>query len=199
MKLKELRESLAVTSLHSSAISDLSKPENVAQLNVIINRAVKKIYMDLAIDEDVSRYYPVVDKTEYDLPEDFMREITALDIYGDDIPINKDDSEDSLFINGTEYIYIPELFVGTSVDLIYLASPEKVSEDDDRIPLGPQYEEALSLYVAYLANELINGAPNWEHQSFLTKYKNEINNLISAGLVPQSRVVNQKIRYKGFV
>ena len=204
MKLIELIEDLQLTQLHGLAVShvDANDPDKTAhrkkQIILWINKSVSKIYREFNMNQKVYSFNKKSGIPSYTMPEDYMNvfEINVLDKI---VPINRDDRPDSMFTPKPFTIDIPEIYNGNKIHVGYFAKAPKLVNDNDIVPLEDQYMIALMLYVAYLANELIKGSPNWEHQSYLTKYNTEVNSIRSEGLAPHTGIMNRKIYQKGFV
>jgi len=201
MKASELTKYLQMSSLRTLSVGSSSKKteEHNGQILAWINRAIQKIYNDLNLAQVAVRIDGEEDKYLYDLPEDYMMIIAAFKSDETHVPINKEDRLDSIYTPEPFKIFLPEMYHNNHIDIIYAKSPKLLTSPDDVVPLPNQYTEAIVMYVSYIAYELIHGQPNWEHQSYLTKYIAEINNLQKAGLIENQGIVNYKIQIKGFI
>ena len=193
---------LKLSTLKSLAVGSSTKNKTTyeEQIQMWTERALIKIYTDLNLSAGIIRVYKNEEESLYDMPEDYMQIITATRPDGELCPVNKSDRLDSIYTPEQKKVMLPSMYDDTWVDIIYQKVPVSVTlKGEEDFPLQPQYIEAIILYVSYIAYELIHGVPNWEHQSYLTKYEKAINDLKANGLTGNSGIVNQKIHYKGFV
>ena len=199
MKTEDLIENIKYSSLKTLYVGTSTEEEQEKQIISFINRALRKIYTDCNIAQNAIRIYKEDDKDRHDLPELFIAPLVAYKDNGLEIPINREDREDSIYFPNIIECVIPTIYNKSFVDIIYKEAPEKIVSKEDNIKLGYQFEEPIIMYVSYIANELIHGAPNYAHQSFLTKYNQLIKDMKMSGVINNDGIVNQKLYQKGLV
>jgi len=201
MKISEFINILKMSSLKGLAVGSTTEKIEETNLQILswINRSLIKLYGDLNLSQGGKRFYIEFDNNEYQLPREALNIIAVKNYMNVDIPINKSDREDSVYTPEPHLLMVPDCFVGEYIDVFYIKAPDLVTSLDEDLPVGVQFVEALVLYISYIANELIHSLPNWEHQSYLTKYKAELEDLKRNGLITNRGVINQKIYQKGFI
>ena len=200
MKILDFVNILKMSSLHGLAVGSPTEnlDETNAQIISWINRSLIKLYGDLNLSQGSRRIEIEPGVEGYQLPREMMS-IMAVYFDGQVVPVNKSDRDDSVYTPEPLLLQVPEMYAGGYLDVYYMKAPPLITSFEDELPVPVQFVEALTLFISYIANELIHGLPNWEHQSYLTKYKAELEDLKNRGLVSNRGLVNQKIYQKGFV
>ena len=201
MKVKDFIQHLKMSAIRGLAIASSSKNQEEHELQLLsyINRALVKIYGDLNLSQGYVKCEVKSDKLKFEMPDDYMNILAVVDERGVDLHINNENEQYSVFTPEPGVVQIDEAFIGQSLFVVYLKAPALIGSIEDKFPLPRQYMEAMIFYCAYIANELIHGVPNWEHQSFLNKYNDEIMRLKTNGLTGNIHITNTKLIDQGYV
>ena len=96
-------------------------------------------------------------------------------------------------------IKVKNIIPGYQMDVLYRAAPLFLTEQEDEIPLPPQFNEALLLYAAYKAHLGVKAGINDENNTHFIRFEASCNNINTEGLFPQQGLESNKFEQRGFV
>jgi hypothetical protein len=145
----------------------------------------------------------------YDMPEDFMWMVSAYDEVDElsnnivsEIPINEEDNPASINIINWKQVQIPVTAAGAYISIIYVASPEWVTEDDmaEDIALPAQMIEALLHYIGYRGHGSVNGNINAENSTHYQRFEISCARIQKMGMYSNDDVsTRNRIYDRGFI
>lgn len=96
-------------------------------------------------------------------------------------------------------IKVKNIVPGYQMDVVYRAAPLFLTEQEDEIPLPPQFNEALFLYVSYKAHLGVKAGIKDENNTHFIRFEASCNNVDTEGLFPQQGLESNKFEQRGFV
>lgn len=148
---------------------------------------------------------PLLDSTtQYSLPTDLIVVEAVYNELGEEIPINSDTVDDTVFLPTYNVVEVPFPVEGNTLGVIYSAVPTEVSYTvgDDLalidVPLPPQLLEPLLYYIGYRGQGSMDGSLKAEAQSHLVRYEQSCKRIEELGLIqreiaPASLNTNESI------
>ena len=209
---------LAVSSVGDMSLNPGTDPTEVQLVNQkkfisYINLANLAIHKRFHLIQRIFEIDHPMNDEEYTLPSDFLVPIYAY--YAgqepqDEIPI-KDTYKK--IVDSTDVavsILLPEPFKavikGTdtearkNIELVYAASPPKVTRVTTELNLSDVYTEALLNYAAYRAYSAISGDIKAENNSYYLRYESNCRQIVTSGLGGDNEIeTNTKLTDNGFI
>lgn len=187
MKAIDIIEDLISSELSSNAVAELEEIPRNAKFMRWINQALRDINLRLPLIQKEKIYNLVTDSVggnsmTYITPNDFQGILAAYDEKGRPIPIN--DEYDSLSIYTPEpfKVFIPYSVEGARVSIIYQAKVPDITDVTLELPVGIQYESAITYYVAMKALAPLEPKGTPINSVYEAKYEKAISLLVSSGM-----------------
>lgn len=187
MKAKDIIDGLLSSELQGNAVAELEEPARNQKLIRWINQAIRDINLRLPLIQREKVYNLVTDSVggnsmTYVTPADYQGVLSAFDEKGRPIAINDESDKLSIFTPEPFRIFIPYSIEGAKVSIIYQATVPEIDNVDSQLPVGDQYENAISYYVVMkaLAGMGTKDAP--ANTSYEAKYEKAISLLVSSGM-----------------
>lgn len=146
--------------------------------------------------------------TDYSTPDDFMWMVEAYgeveeagDVKTFQLPVNEETNPDSVNVPGWDTIQVPTATDGAYISIIYVASPEVLTEADldNRIPVPAQMVEALLHYVGYRAHGALDGNIQAENSTHYQRFEASCNRIEQRGMLTVDGLDMYARDMKGFV
>lgn len=187
MKAIDIIEDLISSELSSNAVAELEDIPRNAKFLRWMNQALRDINLRLPLVQKEKIYNLVTDSVggnsmTYITPDDFQGILAAYDEKGR--PIHVNDEFDSLSIYTPEpfKIFIPYSVEGGKVSIIYQAKVPSITDVNSELPVGSQYESAITYYVAMKALAPLEPKGTPINSVYEIKYEKAISLLVSSGM-----------------
>jgi len=182
-------------------------PINVKELVVqlVENRTNYVLHSSFAeskmpIDGNPANYY-IKDSVYYPFTDDILIIETVFNEYGEELPLNDENMQYSLFTTGHNIIHHPYPENENAIFIQYRASANKLdltATDTTIIDIPPQFVEPLVNFVAYRMFAAIN-MNSAEAVNYYTKFENSCVLLDKLGMVHKDHKTNMRLENQGWV
>lgn len=193
-----------------SELSSLSVKDNTPVIISFINLGLIELYKQFALKRAEVVITLEKGKTLYELPSNYMYHTIAFqkikkgnEIVKEDVPINDEQTENSVFFPSFNEIQIPETIDNTEITLVYVVKPPSYTTDTikEEIALPDVLIDCLLHYLGYKGHLGIKGDGQSENNSHYQRFERSVFKAKEMGLSLSTdyyREVN-KILAKGFV
>lgn len=161
----------------------------------------KTIYTLDGTDTDVSMgtgdyYYLIAAYGEADSHNDYSMDDIVL-------PINVEDDLFSINTISHNTVQIPLITVGSTISLIYVPKPTKVTSLnlEDELDLSDAFIEALLNYIGYRGYASMDNNVQSENNVYYTEFEKSCNKVreLGVGIAPDDVNMRDRLGYRGFV
>lgn len=193
-----------------SELSTLSIQDNTPVIISFINLGLIELYKEFALTRSEVVIPIEENKTLYDLPENYMYPTIAFHNVKDgnklkkeDIPINNEQSEISVFFPSFNKIQIPETIDNTEITLVYVVKPPSYTIDNvkENIALPDVLIDCLLHFLGYKGHLGVRSDGQSENNFHYKRYERSVLKAKEMGLSLSTDYYREtnKVALKGFV
>jgi len=184
--------------------------ENTAAIVSFINMGMIELYKRFVLRTEELILELEDNVTMYTLPSDFMYIIEAYkEVYEysqfiqKQIPVNDEDSPESIFFPNHTQIQVPAPSTGAFISIIYVAKPQKVTVAalDQELDLPEVLIECLLHYIGYRGHLSIRGDGQSENNAHFARFERSVVKAkeLSVTTATDSYGMSERLSNRGFV
>jgi hypothetical protein len=153
-----------------------------------INQALKAISRRVPIEHKEVVFNVTADAIadtggeKYQLPSNCLQVVSVYNEGGSVLPINDENSNDSVFVPRFDILQVPFPEEGTYVSVVYNAAPDKLTALDDVLPVSHAFSDALMAYIGYKAQAPLGVEMSSENNTYYLRFKAAVDEIIDSGM-----------------